>query len=79
MDEIVLKCQMLGCHNMGRFLIRSLRGEVGNGKKWLYVCDACEKRLAAENAQVIGLAQRRGISVAEYVQLVHHEQEVQAQ
>ena len=68
MVEMLGKCQMLGCNNEARFLIRSLRREAAEGEKWLYVCDLCEKRLAAENALVIRLAGSRGMSVAEYVE-----------
>ena len=67
-SETLGKCHMLGCKNEARFLICSLRSEVYGEAKWLYVCDECEKRLAAENAQVIRLAKRRDMSVAEYVE-----------
>ena len=67
-SETLGKCHMLGCNNEARFLIRSLRSEVYGEAKWLYVCDECEKRLAAENAQVFRLAKRKGMSVAEHVE-----------
>jgi len=66
--EASRNCELLGCRNEAHFLIRSLRSHVYGEAKWLYVCDACEKRLAAENAQVIRLAKRRHMSVAEYVE-----------